>query len=149
MKLATRAAWQPRLICAHQGPKSLALRSLQMSSEVRVLLIVYNIARVSNEMVFLEAPGQVPPQVKGNGALALLRDSVVVLHDGLDGLCGFLQIVVGHLHAEQSTLCPSCLSSSGQVRCVGARPTRPQSERLAQYFRLYITKEKTTCVMNE
>jgi len=48
-------------------------------------------------MVLLKRFAEVTPEVEGDGALAFLGYPVVVLHDWLNGLCGFLQIIVRHL----------------------------------------------------
>lgn len=75
----------------------LLLLVLDVLPKALVSLVVNNITLISHKVVLFEAAGQVPPQVEGDGALRFLRFTVVLLHDGLDGLRGFLQMVVGHL----------------------------------------------------
>lgn len=90
----------------------LLLRGLQIGSKVRILLIVHNVPSVFYKMILCEAPAQMSPQMEWNWTLGLLRHSVVLLHDRLNGFCRFLQVVVWHLQKMLAhSLITYCLCS--------------------------------------
>lgn len=101
---------------------SLALRRLQMGCKLRVFLIEYNVAFIGYKVVLLETLWEVSPQMPWDWAFALLRDSVVVLQDGLDGLCGFFQVVMRHLHQKTAPSQEVCHTSDSHPKLAPSCP---------------------------
>lgn len=72
--------------------------------ELWVLLVEDDVALALDEVVLLEAALQRSQEVSRPRALRGLDLTVVLAQDWLDSLCGFLQIVVGHLQFMASLL---------------------------------------------